>query len=226
MVTVDSIWSPPPSPRPNANLPSLYRREIAANSRPTTARCSSPPRAEAGRTRVKRDGAALSFDFQRNRRASRRPGPISGNPASLARNEAQKPARSVPAAPSSCDSTARTAGVGTLSCLSAPQIQFWILSPETLSKCFALLVLQNPRRDLSLPAESEAHRVGVEHVLAHQANGSRRSASCPGGRGISSSHAPRQARKLSGQASTGSRMMREPSLRTRTSCCPSGNRQD
>src|SRR5580765_1622268 len=73
-------------------------------------------------------------------------------------------------------------------------------------------------RDPPLPSEGKAHRVRVEHVLWHQANGSRssRTARCLG-RGMSLDQAPRQARNASGHSSTTSRMTRRPSRRTRTS---------
>src|SRR6266849_5934438 len=79
-------------------------------------------------------------------------------------------------------------------------------------------VFQQTRRYPASATEGEAHRVHVEHVLWHQANGSRWSRPrCCFGRGIFPGQAPRQARNLSGHSSAASRMTRWPSRRTKTS---------
>lgn len=90
--------------------------------------------------------------------------------------------------------------------------------------------LRRPVREQALgdaagSAKREAHRVGVEHVFERHSNGSFSlvRALCFG-LSIASDQAPRQARKLAGHSSSGSRITRRPSRRTTTSLSPLGKR--
>src|SRR5258706_15018818 len=87
------------------------------------------------------------------------------------------------------------------------------------------LVLEKPIRNSALSAKCEADGVGVEHEAQAHRNGSR---SLPTvrwrGRWIGSDQAPRISTKSGGHSSTGSKITRSPSLRTKTSVCSSGKR--
>jgi hypothetical protein len=83
------------------------------------------------------------------------------------------------------------------------------------------------RAHVPVSAESEADTVGIEEILHDGSKGFLLEPTVrAGGLGMSSRHAPRQARNSEGHSSAGSRMTLFPTLLAITWSCSSPNRHD